>query len=215
MPPQVANYLVQLRRRNVVLRWTTPSWGRADVIIREVSQAVTLCTGQLKKRRPTPLGEAPRLWSESRLFTARTYDPQLFDEVEARRLVSAPTDVWAMYWGPGALVRSGYDTYDAVTALGWSNEAGVCISCGGDRPRPKCSCHKDKARNPAAATAGGVGAGERSEAPRRPAAVPLVKSDRVAALLPAAQDAAEGAGSLSLVDAVSLSAAEWAAEDGG
>lgn len=47
MPPQVANYLVQLRRRNVVLRWTTPSWGRADVIIREVSQAVTLCVGHV------------------------------------------------------------------------------------------------------------------------------------------------------------------------
>lgn len=144
MPPQVANYLVQLRRRNVVLRWTTPSWGRADTIIREVTQAVTLCVGMYPKRRPQVAGEAPRLWRDNRVFLCRTYDPHEFDEVEARRLESAKPHVWAMYVGRKRLTELAYSTDDGVTALGWANEAGVCISCGGERRRSKCDCPKDK-----------------------------------------------------------------------
>lgn len=50
MPAAVANLLVQLRRRDVALRWTAPNWKRADTIIREVSQGVTLCVGFLPER---------------------------------------------------------------------------------------------------------------------------------------------------------------------
>jgi len=50
MPAPVANLLVQLRRRDVALRWTAPSWKRADTIIRECSQAVTLCMGFMPQR---------------------------------------------------------------------------------------------------------------------------------------------------------------------
>lgn len=45
MPAVVANHLVQLRRRDIAMRWTAPSWKRADTIIRECSQGVTLCMG--------------------------------------------------------------------------------------------------------------------------------------------------------------------------
>jgi hypothetical protein len=50
MPAVVANHLVQLRRRDIALRWTAPNWKRADTIIRECSQGVTLCMGFAPQR---------------------------------------------------------------------------------------------------------------------------------------------------------------------
>jgi hypothetical protein len=140
MPVQVANYLVQLRRRNVALRWSAPAWGRADIIIREVSQGVTLMSAAMPKRAPATDDGMPRLWHQRRLFTARTYDPVNMDEFEAHRADGIPHDVIAFYWGPGSAMFDAYDTLDAVTSLGWANESGMCMHCGGKRTLPKCSC---------------------------------------------------------------------------
>lgn len=140
MPVQVANYLPQLRRRNVVLRWTAPAWARADKIIREVSQGVTLCMGFLGKNRPTPEGEAPRLWSDRRLFSWRTYDATAFDEFTRNASKSMRASAKQWFWRPGSLAESAYDTLDAVLSLGSASEAGLCMVCGGRRTAPKCSC---------------------------------------------------------------------------
>jgi hypothetical protein len=147
MPTQVVNLLVQMRRRNVVLRWSAPAWGRADKVIREVSQAATLTVPYkrvlgvpLSKKKPAVEGEPPRLWLEHRLFRARTFDAQLVDEFEARRALDVKPMVQAWYWGPGAAMFDAYDTYDNVTALGWANEAGMCMNCGGKRKTPTCGC---------------------------------------------------------------------------
>jgi hypothetical protein len=140
MPVQVANYLVQLRRRNVALRWSAPAWGRADKIIREVSQGVTLMSASMpKKAPPTPDG-TPRLWSQRRMFCARTYDPSAVDEFEAHRADDARPETTAFYWGPRSSMFRAYDTLDAVTSLGWANEAGLCMACGGKRTHRKCGC---------------------------------------------------------------------------
>lgn len=140
MPVQVANYLVQLRRRNVSLRWSAPSWGRADKIIREVSQGVTLMWAAVPRKAPPTADGTPRLWSQRRLFLARTYDPSSVDEFEAHRADDAGSLITAFYWGPGSSMFTAYDTLDAVTALGWANEAGLCMSCGGKRMHRKCAC---------------------------------------------------------------------------
>jgi len=66
MPSVVANALVQLRRRDVVLRWTAPSWSRADLIIRECSQAATLCSGFLPVAVDDSSGD--RAWRHRRPF---------------------------------------------------------------------------------------------------------------------------------------------------
>lgn len=50
MPAEIANLLVQLRRRDLCMRWTAPNWSRADVIIRECSQAVTTCRGFMRQK---------------------------------------------------------------------------------------------------------------------------------------------------------------------
>lgn len=142
MPVQVANYLVQMRRRNVALRWSAPAWGRADKIIREVSQGVTLMSASIPQ--PTPAAEdgTPRLWLRRRLFCARTYDPTAMDEFESHRADDVKPEVTAYYWGPGSLMFQAYDTLDAVTALGWANEAGLCMSCGGKRSHRACKCER-------------------------------------------------------------------------
>lgn len=144
MPKAVANYLVQLRRRNVALRWSAPAWGRADVIIREVSQGVTLMSAAMPKKAPPAADGTPRLWSQRRLFTARTYDPSLMEEFEAHRAEHIPHTVIAFYWGPGSLMFRAYDTLDAVSSLSTLSDAGVCFACGGKRAHHKCECEPAK-----------------------------------------------------------------------
>lgn len=151
MPTQVANMLVQLRRRNVVLRWSAPAWGRADKIIREVSQAVTLTSARMPRKAPPRPGEPPRLWRERRLFIARTFAGDQFDEFDAHRSVDVKPMVRSWLWGPSSQMFSAYDTYDAVTALGWAQESGLCGHCGGHRARRKCGC-PDEHVSPAAAS---------------------------------------------------------------
>jgi hypothetical protein len=146
MPVQVANYLVQLRRRNVALRWSAPAWGRADKIIREVSQAVTLTTAYLPRQAPPAPDGSPRLWQQRRLILARTYDAMLMDEFDAHRADSAPHDIWGLLWGPGSQMFAAYDTLDSVTALGWANDAGMCMHCGGKRTVTKCTCEDHNSR---------------------------------------------------------------------
>lgn len=158
MPPQVANLLVQLRRRNVTLSWTTPAWGRADKIIREVTQLCTLTSAFLPRRVKTAAGGVPVLWRQRRLFWAQSYDGQTFDEFDAHRASAGDVDpiIRALYWGPGSRMFAAYDTFDAVTSLGWASEAGMCINCGGKRMGRKCDCsdHRPRpVREPAAASA--------------------------------------------------------------
>ena len=138
MPVQVANYLVQLRRRDVMLRWSTPNWARADKIIREVTQAVTHCCGYAPVTRHTENGT--RLWRDRRVFVWRTYDAMAFDDfTEGKRegLKARPFDIHRRIGSPAMYA---YDTLDSVIALGWANEAGLCMSCGGKRAHPKCTC---------------------------------------------------------------------------
>lgn len=110
IPIGVKASLQELRRREVVCRWTAPSWKRASNILRECSQAVTLTLGfmpvahkdgiefagahtteQLADDGETldlvecPIAEphthdSGRMWGARRLMFARTFDANLFDE---------------------------------------------------------------------------------------------------------------------------------------
>lgn len=140
MPSPVANLLVQLRRRNVTLSVTSPAWGRCDIIIREVCQLATVCSAFLGKRRPPLPGEAPRLWSDKRLFVARSYAPSALEELDSRRAESVKAEIFAAYWRPGSVFETAYDTLDGVSSLGFADATGSCITCGGRRTRDECSC---------------------------------------------------------------------------
>lgn len=150
MPVQVASFLMQLRRRNIALRWSTPNWARADKIIREVTQAATLCSGSLPEVRQPKPGEPQSLWTSKRLFIARSYDAALIDDFDARGadLGDLPHFAWQMLWRPGANTMNAYETLDPVLSLGWANEAGLCLVCGGKRTVPRCSCPEHQTREP-------------------------------------------------------------------
>lgn len=136
MPVQVANLLVQLRRRDVVLRWSAPAWARADKIIRETTQAVTLCAGMLGKRDP----DSPRMWAQKRLFKWRTFDAAAFDEMTTGQLTKRPPSSVAWMWGVGSRAFASYDTLDAVERVGDVLDSGRCVHCGGRKSIPRCTC---------------------------------------------------------------------------
>jgi hypothetical protein len=138
MPAAVANLLVQLRRRDVVLRWTAPSWARADKIIRETSQAVTYCLGYMKVADVDEQGD--RSWSRRRLFRWRTYDTAHFDEFTEGKRENLKAWVAEWWWAPGSDAFRAYDTLDAVLSIGTVLETGRCATCGGTRRAPACTC---------------------------------------------------------------------------
>lgn len=110
IPMGVKASLQELRRREVVCRWTAPSWKRASNILRECSQGVTLTLGfmpvphkdgvlfdgphktevmsrdgeNLEERLCTTEGPhshpSGRLWGAKRAMFARTFDANLFEE---------------------------------------------------------------------------------------------------------------------------------------
>lgn len=139
LPAPILDLLVQLRRRNIVLRWSAPNWARADKVIREVTQAVTLCTASMPKPRPQPPDEPPRLWFDRRLMTMRTFDAAMYEDWETSQAEKIRPEVTQRLWRPGLLVNHAYDTLDPVTSLGYA-VLGTCISCGGRRAQHKCLC---------------------------------------------------------------------------
>lgn len=151
LPPQIANLLVQLRRRDLSLSWTTPAWSRADKIIREVTQLVTVCSGSLPERK----GDGLREWRPKRLFRWRSYDAGSFDEwttalQDRTRTRHAELVCRQAFWRPDSRSERAYRTYDEVAVLGWSlSVGGTCLSCGGRRSVPKCSCSDQPTGAPA------------------------------------------------------------------
>lgn len=148
MPAAVANLLVQLRRRDVALRWTAPSWKRADTIIRECSQAVTLCQGFMPETVKAADG-TDRQWRSRRLFYWRTFDAATFDEWTAHKREKLKPACRSLFWRPGSVAADAYDTFDQVLSLGAVTDAGTCMDCGGKRLAPKCECGKDHSAAPA------------------------------------------------------------------
>jgi len=146
LPVQVQNILVQLRRRNVVLRWTAPAWGRADKIIREVTQSVTECRGYFPDKRVQAEvdGEetAIKLWAPKRLFNFRTYDCIDFEDWTNGKRDKAVPLVKEWQNGVGSRVFKSYDTMDAVTRVGAADDAGKCAICAGTRAPKRCSCDR-------------------------------------------------------------------------
>jgi hypothetical protein len=136
MPSPVANKLVQLRRADVVVRWSAPNWKRADVIIRECSQAVVYATGYLAKTDRT----SDRQWRNRRLFRWQLYDAADFEDFTAGKREQLRPQVTDLHWGPSSPVFAAYDTFDAVSTIGSVTDSGRCYRCGGRRSAPRCTC---------------------------------------------------------------------------
>lgn len=136
MPAPVANKLVQLRRADVTVRWSAPSWARADKIIRECSQAVTYARGYLPKTET----EGDRMWRNRRLFRWCTYDAAEFEDFTVGKREQMRPLVQDLHYGPTSVAFKAYDTFDAVLSIGTVSDSGRCYTCGGSRRVHDCFC---------------------------------------------------------------------------
>lgn len=151
MPAEIARFLNQLRKANVKVVWTAPSWDRADKVLREVTSRVTVCSGHIGIRPKDEHGKrAQDAWPENRLFLWRTFAAEMLQEFrigstgqdrgkarlrpKSRQIYLRPRDGS----GPQAL----YNTYEEVSLLDHLDTFGNCFQCGGSRRRPPCSCAK-------------------------------------------------------------------------
>jgi len=140
LPVEVQLLLNQLRRRDVALRWTAPSWMRCNVVLREVTQAVTVCRGYFPKYEHSE--ESERVWGMNRLFRWTTYDAYEFTEWSDTKegQLKGRANAWALR-GERMMAQYLYDTFDAVDNI--DSGEGFCFRCGGNRPkivRPACTC---------------------------------------------------------------------------
>jgi hypothetical protein len=136
---EVQNRLNQLRKADVVLRWTAPAWPRADKIIREVTQAVTECAGYLSDTSGTR-GDDAVLWAPKRLFRFRTFDMRSFDEWSAGKRERVRPDVKEWFQGPGSRAFRAYDTLAAVERIE-AHDPQLCPDCGRRRRVEYCKGH--------------------------------------------------------------------------
>jgi hypothetical protein len=147
LPSPVFNMIMQLRRKNIALRWTSPSYARADKGLREVTQAVTICYPSFALPKQSPEGEPPSLWYERYAVVAKTIDAQLLDEADSKQVdVLAYNDPLVnqffirKLWKVESHAMHAYDTYDDIMAVGATDVLGTCLHCGGKRTQDKCKC---------------------------------------------------------------------------
>lgn len=179
LPLGVKAALQELRRREVVCRWTAPSWARASKVLRETSQAVTLVMGYAAIKHADsvdfdgphaysalsddgarlvdvecdldgPHGhESGREWGARRLMYARTYDATTFEEWTTGKRERQRVEVRHLMWRPGSAAERSYDTHAYVEKLNQVTQTGVCDHCGGTRRRSACSCTPETDRRQA------------------------------------------------------------------
>lgn len=140
LPAPVVNFLMQLRRREVQLRWTAPNWARADKVIREVTQAVTSCRGSFPVTAQRGDG-TDRLWRDRRMFHWTTFDAFDFDEFTSHKRDEATALVEQWYWRPNGITHQAYDTFDPVLSLAAVDDTGRCVKCGRRRVVEPCHGH--------------------------------------------------------------------------
>src|SRR3954453_2959218 len=135
LPPQLLHVFVQLRKRDLTVTWTTPNYARADVVLREVTRAVTVCRGRFPKVHPESK------WPSNRLFTWNTYDAQEYEQVVLAKADKMKLLQFQWLWRRREFrAAKAYRTLDAVSLMDHTDMTGMCLECGGQRRAPKCEC---------------------------------------------------------------------------
>jgi hypothetical protein len=160
LPPDLVRLAHQLRKPDVDLVWTAVNWSRADVVLREATNNVTVCRGYLNDKwqrentiPPPWKPNAPRkrdtnnkplkrteTWVTNRYFRYLTYDARSFDEYTIHAVTKLKPQQRAHYWRPWHDAHRLYDTMEQVPLLDNLDTTGPCPNCGGARRRPQCKC---------------------------------------------------------------------------
>jgi len=136
MPAAVEKLLQKLRHADITLSWTAPSWARADLIIRETTQAVTVCEGYRRERHEVD----GRVWLRNRQFDWVTYDAAMYTDWTDGKRDKAKRLCKQRFWLPGSAASRAYDSLGAVDTIASVTDAGRCVECGGRRVAPDCVC---------------------------------------------------------------------------
>lgn len=147
MPKHVRRLLPQMRRANVMVRWTGIDFDNTDRRLRQLSQAVVRCRGHFPNRkleRDSGVQDAVSMWAPNRMFVLTTFDAQtLTDSGDSRALTEEPKRERRakvlnreFVWGPKDLTFQCYNTLDAVSAV-----ANVCAVCGLKPVEKTCRGH--------------------------------------------------------------------------
>lgn len=139
MPAPIANWLVQLRKRDIRLTWTTPNWARADKIMREVTQIVTNCYG-MAAVRATDEGGA-KIWGQRRMFLWKSYDASQFDDWTSNKRDKVESFGMQRFYRPGSKTERAYDTLDTVAVIGATDDSGRCLHCHKQKKKEYCAGH--------------------------------------------------------------------------
>lgn len=170
IPMSVKAVLQEMRRKEVNIRWTAPSWARASKVLRECSLGVTVSQGKFAVRDSDEVEftgwhlmeqmnewtfqleqvmceidglhshSAGRTWGSRRLFSTATYAAEQFDEWTAAKREKLKPHVRQLIWRPGHELELAYDTHAHVNKLGQITDSGRCDHCMGYKPRRKCEC---------------------------------------------------------------------------
>ncbi len=148
MPNVIENNLQQMRRGDVSIRWSAPSWKRADTVIRECSQGVTVCRSLAFRQRVIEHDDGTeRMWRSKSLMRWTTFNGQEFEEwSESQKEKLKPmARQWFNRLGEaGQYASASYDTFAPVLRWGLADASGRCIHCGKHRRREYCSGHADE-----------------------------------------------------------------------
>lgn len=165
VPAELQRMLNQLRKGDIQLLWTAPAWARAEIMLREVTQYVTLCRGMVPDRwqrashpgaRRTFPAKAKdehghpirvdRTWRPNRLFSWVTYEAMSYEEFTLARTAKVRPRSRRTYWRSRHDAQHAYSTLEAVHLLEHLDDRGRCIDCGGNRKGHDCRCARDEGR---------------------------------------------------------------------
>jgi hypothetical protein len=167
LPPDIQRLLNQFRKRDLTIAWSGPHWMRTDKMLREVTQSVTVCrsffperyarskrgrilrydrdgvafvNGEPVEGKPGRRVRWPSEWRPRTVFRFSTYSASDFEEfsLNTTNRVKAVRRQW--YWRRAHKAQHSYSTLEEVMLFGHLDEHGLCVRCGGSRPRRKCSC---------------------------------------------------------------------------
>lgn len=144
LPAEIQLILNQLRKRKIKVYWSSPAWEDAQVQIRRVTRAVTLCVGSwsdkaaYRSASEENSDEFDEAWIPNRLFHAQTYRKGITSDFKLARHQEPDVEEW--YWGPGSESFDAYDTNEETTRLQEAGDAGQCLECFGSRRRDECIC---------------------------------------------------------------------------
>lgn len=135
MPKAVRRLMPQMRRRDVLIRFTGIDWDNTERRLRQLSQAVTKCRGHLPNwravRKANAADEAAAvMWAPNRLAFLTTFDSSsLMASEDTKQLnfeLGGQSNIKArrarvlcreMAWAPTSLTFKAYNTLDSVLTV--------------------------------------------------------------------------------------------------